>query len=180
MSAFFCLLNRKRVRRSTTSAAFRTCSDSRVGECACSEAPRAVLNWKHARRPFSCPTAVLKWFRTAARSFCSSVRSCLLMVMPCALANARISACWHFPVHSVICCSKAEQRACSERSRSQSSRTLSSSLSWKALQDADLSGCHHNAPQHLSLHDHFRRHVERQLHHVHLQVALTRLLKTFV
>ena len=50
--------------------------------------------------------------------------------MPCALANERTSAWWHFPVHSIICRSRAEQRGCSGRSRSQSSKTLSSSLSW--------------------------------------------------
>ena len=30
------------------------------------------------------------------------------MDMPCALANERISAFWHFPDHSIICCSKTE------------------------------------------------------------------------
>ena len=131
MSALFCLLNIKRLRKSTTSAALRACLGSGANKCECSEALRRVLTWKHARRPFSCLTASLKCRRTASRKWCASARSCLFIAMPCALANERISRLCVFPFHSIICCSKQAQRPCSERSRSQSSKTLSSSLSWK-------------------------------------------------
>ena len=128
MSALFCLLNRRRVHISTTSVTLRACSASRANESECSEAPRAELSWKHARRSLSCLTTALKCRRTASRSCWPSACSCLFMVMPCTLANERISDFLHFPVHSIICCSKAEQRGCSERLRRQSRKTLPSSL----------------------------------------------------
>ena len=131
MLALFCLLKITRLRQSTTSAALRVCSGSGANKCECSEALRRVLTWKHARRPFSCLTASLKCRRTASRKWCASARSCLFITMPCALANERICYFWCFPVHSIICCSKQAQRPCSERSRSQSNKTRSSSVSWK-------------------------------------------------
>lgn len=140
MSAFFCLRNRKRVRRFTTSAASGTCCASRANESMCSEAPSIVLNWKHAWRPFSCPTTALKCRRTASRSFWTSAWSCLFMVMHCALANDHISLLWR-PAHSIICCNNTEQRGCSERSRNQSSKTLSSSLSCTNSSVNVVAGC---------------------------------------
>ena len=130
MPAFFCVLNSESVRRSTISAALRTCSASHANKSVCSEAPRVALSWKHARRPFSWPAAALKCRRTASRSLWMSARPCLLMAKPCAVANEYVSALWHVPPQTTTCCSKAEQRACSGRSRSQSNKALSSSLQW--------------------------------------------------